>query len=336
MNHPITIAGGGLAGLALANRLASEGIDVELFEKRRYPFHRVCGEFISGVSDAVIETLGVGDCLHDAQLIRSMAWFLRDRVVLEQKLPQPALGISRYTLDARLAEVAQESGATIRVGEAFKDRMDEGVVWATGKRLDQKSRWLGLSAHFENTKVDRLEMYCGPVGYLGMSPVEDGRVNVTGLFRKESRFKGRGVELLFSYIEANGCLDLLERLGKGEFVEDSFAAIAGFEFGAQQRGGFVIGDRSLLIPPFAGNGMSMALEAAAQASRLLVQFANGEISWVDARRQYLAFQRASFSLRMNMAARLHPLLLSSFGLRMLSLLSTSGMLPTQRLFNALR
>ena len=46
-NKPITIAGGGVAGLALGVALAQRGIPVELFDKGAYPRHRVCGEFIA-------------------------------------------------------------------------------------------------------------------------------------------------------------------------------------------------------------------------------------------------------------------------------------------------
>ncbi|MFZ5999522.1 MAG: NAD(P)/FAD-dependent oxidoreductase, partial [Bacteroidota bacterium] len=43
----ITVIGGGLAGLTAAILLARKGFQVRLVEKKRYPFHRVCGEFIS-------------------------------------------------------------------------------------------------------------------------------------------------------------------------------------------------------------------------------------------------------------------------------------------------
>ena len=43
----IGIIGGGLAGLTSAILLARKDFDVILFEEKRYPFHRVCGEYIS-------------------------------------------------------------------------------------------------------------------------------------------------------------------------------------------------------------------------------------------------------------------------------------------------
>lgn len=265
-----------------------------------------------------------------------MTWFMRDQLVLEQALPQTAMGISRFTLDARIAERARVAGAQIRDGSSFNGQQGAGTVWATGKALNRQSDWIGLSAHFENLDVTGLEMHCGPIGYLGMSSIEGGRVNVTGLFRKDALLKGRGIDLLFAYLEANGCSSLQARLREAAWVEGSFVAIAGFEFGAQAGDGFSIGDRSLLIPPFAGNGMSMALEAAEHASQVLLAYAREDLSWEAACQRQDAFQQGFFGTRMAVAARMHPLLLSSFGLRVLTLLSTLGMLPTQRLFNSLR
>ena len=55
----IGIVGGGLAGLALSIQLASDGHAVILFEKEAYPFHRVCGEYISRESWEFLLGLGV-------------------------------------------------------------------------------------------------------------------------------------------------------------------------------------------------------------------------------------------------------------------------------------
>ena len=41
------IVGGGLAGLSLAIQLAEANRSVVVIEKKRYPFHRVCGEYVS-------------------------------------------------------------------------------------------------------------------------------------------------------------------------------------------------------------------------------------------------------------------------------------------------
>ena len=55
----VAIVGGGLAGLSLSILLAKAGYKVILFEKEKYPFHKVCGEYISLESWNFIERLGI-------------------------------------------------------------------------------------------------------------------------------------------------------------------------------------------------------------------------------------------------------------------------------------
>ena len=45
--YDVAITGGGLAGLCLSIQLSRAGYSVILFEKEKYPFHKVCGEYIS-------------------------------------------------------------------------------------------------------------------------------------------------------------------------------------------------------------------------------------------------------------------------------------------------
>jgi hypothetical protein len=57
--YDIAIIGGGLAGLTLAIQMIDEGYTVVLFEKEQYPFHKVCGEYISLESKDFLIRLGV-------------------------------------------------------------------------------------------------------------------------------------------------------------------------------------------------------------------------------------------------------------------------------------
>src|SRR5580704_12765062 len=58
-SYDIAIIGGGLAGLSLSIQSAKAGYKVVLFEKEKYPFHKVCGEYISFESWNFLQELGV-------------------------------------------------------------------------------------------------------------------------------------------------------------------------------------------------------------------------------------------------------------------------------------
>jgi len=55
----VAIIGGGLAGLATAILIAQSGYSVILFEKEKYPFHKVCGEYVSLESWNFVIQLGL-------------------------------------------------------------------------------------------------------------------------------------------------------------------------------------------------------------------------------------------------------------------------------------
>ena len=55
----LAVIGGGLAGLSLSIQLARAGYRVALYEKENYPFHRVCGEYISMESWPFLKELGI-------------------------------------------------------------------------------------------------------------------------------------------------------------------------------------------------------------------------------------------------------------------------------------
>src|SRR3954470_897437 len=64
--YDVAVIGGGLAGLSLAIQLAKKDFKVILFERERYPFHKVCGEYISMESWCFLQHLGVP--LHEMHL----------------------------------------------------------------------------------------------------------------------------------------------------------------------------------------------------------------------------------------------------------------------------
>src|SRR5919107_2318014 len=104
------IIGGGLAGLSLSIQLAKAGHKVILFEKEKYPYHKVCGEYISMESWDFLQTLGVP--LQHLQLprISTLQLTAPNGKTFETLLPLGGFGISRFKLDHYLANVAIQSG----------------------------------------------------------------------------------------------------------------------------------------------------------------------------------------------------------------------------------
>src|SRR5436190_7443798 len=103
---PITIVGGGLAGLTLGIGLRRSGVPVELWEAGHYPRHRVCGEFVSGRGLETLARLGLTAKLRKAGAIdaSTVAFFSSRQSSTPRALPQNALCLSRYVFDHFLAE----------------------------------------------------------------------------------------------------------------------------------------------------------------------------------------------------------------------------------------
>jgi flavin-dependent dehydrogenase len=69
-----------------------------------------------------------------------------------------------------------------------------------------------------------------------------------------------------------------------------------------------LGDSHAIIPPFTGNGMTMAFQSAETALPHLVAYANGEMTWDEACAQIAKHLRARFEKRLKSAKLIHPLL----------------------------
>lgn len=320
MTEEITIIGGGLTGLSLAVGLRAKGIPVTLHEAGQYPRHRVCGEFISGVSEKTLSHLAISDTLADAARHSTVLWFRGNSLLRENRLPTPALSISRHLLDDRLRKLATAKGATILTGSRQKITPDTpGTVWAAGRK-PISGTWIGLKAHIRGIQnTSHLEMHSGPIGYLGITPVENGWKNICGLFRIDRSITARHADLLPAYLQENGNTQLARRLATAEWKEGSFTAVAGFGLGLQKNtpGTLTLGDSHAIIPPFTGNGMTMAFQSAEIALHHLTHYAKGEANWQTACCNIITAHHKTFRKRLTTAKILHPLLFKNAALPLL-------------------
>ncbi len=330
----VTIVGGGLAGLSLGIALRKRGVPVDLHEAGDYPRHRVCGEFISGVSGETLKELGIEGALADAEKLETHTWYRGEARLHRGKLPVPARGISRYRLDDRLQRLLTDAGGQVVTRSRIATEDADGRVWCSG-RVPQRGDWIGLKCHFSKLQMESdLEMHIASNGYVGLARIDSDTVNVCGLFRLSRGISGQKV--LERYIETGGLVGLRDRLSRSVSREDTRSAVAGFRLGWQTERSrrLSIGDARAMIPPFSGNGMSMALESAAIAAPILATYAQGGSSWEDAVSRASRAMKTRFSTRMNFARMLHPFLTSTPGRAFFS--SASRLLPYSTIFHLLR
>ncbi len=290
--RPITIVGGGLAGLTLGIALRQRGVPVTLYEAGSYPRHRVCGEFICGSGIEVLRRLGLYAKLVAAGAVeaRSAAFHSAGRSYRPKALPRAALCLSRHTMDQLLADEFRQLGGELRERERFTGtEYGAGRVRATGRRLETrraKVKWIGLKAHAcRATLATDLEMHFVPGGYVGLCQLAGGVVNVCGLFAVTGPVPQLVTHWQDFLLGPAGSV-LHERLQRVTFVPESFCAVSGLSLRptrAESVPECCVGDALSMIPPVTGNGMSMAFESAAWAAEPLAAYSRGERSWEEAR-----------------------------------------------------
>ena len=108
-HYDVTVIGGGLAGLSTAIQLAKNNYKVALFEKEQYPFHKVCGEYISLESWDFIESLGLPLAQMQLPLIKKLIVTSPNGNYLQHDLPLGGFGISRYQIDFKLKGIRRKN-----------------------------------------------------------------------------------------------------------------------------------------------------------------------------------------------------------------------------------
>lgn len=135
INTDVLVVGGGLAGLVSALELARAGHAVILVERKTYPFHKVCGEYVSNEVRAYIDSLGVDLAGLGAASIRRFQVSAPSGTMLETTLDLGGFGISRYTLDYELYKLAEAAGVQFLLGS----QVDDVLFQPEGTRSDKSS-----------------------------------------------------------------------------------------------------------------------------------------------------------------------------------------------------
>ncbi len=349
-DYDIAVIGAGPAGSSAAAALATLGWQVLLIERDRFPRHKVCGEFLSPESQATLDELGTfADlaALHPVQL-KKVQLFSRQGSELVVPLPQMGWGVSRYAMDTALAQCAERRGATLwqestatalsrstgihkltirRDGETI-DVYARAVLLAGGRAVTAKllaeptaartNRLnVGIKAHYAGASMPaQVDLYLFDGGYVGINPVESGAVNVCLLASYAAFAKaGRDPIGMIEWIAGQNPA-FARRLHDTVLLQESVCSVAAVDTGLPSRpwnGVACIGDAATMIPPLSGDGMAMALHAAALCVPHADAYLRGAIDEATWERRYTTEWHRAFDRRLRAARSLQALLNSAAG-----------------------
>lgn len=343
--YDVAIAGGGLAGLALSIQLSRLGHSVVLFEKEQYPFHRVCGEYISRESWDFLKSLGVDLAALNVSSVTHLQVSAVNGKLLEQELPLGGFGISRYRLDHALAVLARDAGVRIeentRVNDIVYDKNAFRVITpqyscqakvacgSFGKRSNLDVKWkrpfamaaksklnnyVGIKYHVRGPfPVHTIGLHNFRNGYCGIVKIEDDQYCLCYLTTAANLQKSKGaIEHMEQTILAEN--PHLEKIfAEAEPVFDVPVTISQISFDRKsqvENHVLMTGDAAGMITPLCGNGMSMALHGSQLAAEQVDRFLKGKIGRQVMEKAYTRQWQRQFARRLR-AGRLIQRMLAS-------------------------
>ncbi|MFT4155338.1 NAD(P)/FAD-dependent oxidoreductase [Parafilimonas sp.] len=332
-DYDIGIAGGGLAGLCLSLLAADAGYSVALFEKEQYPFHKVCGEYISYESYDFVMLLGLPLADMNLPEIKHLQVSDMNGRLYDFKLDTGGFGISRYTIDNMLYQLALRAGVAVYTEEKVTDihfehnnhiiQTNKRKLTATiaagayGKRSNLDIKW---KRSFAEKKPDKLNNYIGVKyhvradfpkshialhnfknGYCGISAVEDDTYCLCYLTTADNLSANTGSiqKMQENVLYRNPVLKKL--FTESEFLYDAPLTISQISFDKKtqvENHILMLGDAAGMITPLCGNGMSMAMHAAKLAFNEMHGLLERKISRVEMESGYTAAWRKQFAVRL--------------------------------------
>jgi hypothetical protein len=256
----VTIIGAGPAGSTAALAALKEGAAVRIFEKSKFPRHKVCGEFLSPEAARVFEKLDILESFLDLRPfpVRE-ARVCVGGAVKQWKLSEPAYGISRYALDRLLLDRACAAGAEW-IREPGKPDGGPTVLAVGRQRSAARGRRLfGFKAHFSGPVNDRIDLLFEDGMYAGINCVENGGTNVCGLASEAllQRHQFRPDALLEGYPRLSERLKPLTRAM--DWLITGPLVLGGRFDEPHPPDAYPAGDALGFVDPFTGSGMLGAI-----------------------------------------------------------------------------
>ncbi len=337
MNEPLQyeaiIIGGGLAGLSLSIQLAKNGYSVAIFEKEQYPFHKVCGEYISLESWNFIESLGLPLSTMQLPIIKKLRISSPNGNILQHNLPLGGFGISRYYLDNELKKIAEAAGVCVQehckvdevifANEKFTVHTSKGIFTSKvcsgsfGKRSNLDIKWkrpfilqknnklsnyIGVKYHIQtNFAADTIALHNFKDGYCGISKIEADKyclcylTNAANLKRNNNSIPELEKNVLFKNPHLKYIFET------ATFLYSAPITISQISFSKKtqvQDHILLCGDAAGVITPLCGNGMSMALHSSKLSAIAITDFLQYKIDRTQLENMYSKNWKATFGNRL--------------------------------------
>lgn len=299
----VVIVGGGLAGLICAWQLARQNVEVILVEKKEYPFHRVCGEYISNEVRPFLERQEIFPHQFDPPLINKLLLTSTTGESARLKLKLGGFGISRFTFDNYLYEQARGLGVQF-ITRKYVNSVDFGsdqfevelndhqkincsiVVGAFGKRsaldkflnrpfIQRKSPYVGVKYHIKGEfPENEIALHNFRGGYAGISGIEEGKLNLCYLASRVALKRLGNLKALEGEVLMKNPF-LRDVFNNFDFLFEQPEVINEISFETKrpvESHILMCGDSAGMITPLCGNGMAMAIRASSIASARIIEF----------------------------------------------------------------
>jgi flavin-dependent dehydrogenase len=362
----VAVTGGGLAGLSLAIQLAKKGYGVILFEKETYPFHKVCGEYISMESWDFIRSLGVDLDALNVSHINRLTISAPNGNLLEHRLPLGGFGISRYLLDDTLVQIAKANGVIVKENTKITDIVFTNDIFiiedgknsytakvacgSFGKRSNLDVKWkrpfaiaaknntnnyVGIKYHVKAEQpADIISLHNFRDGYCGISKIEDGKYCLCYLTTANNLKKSNGNIKAMEQNILSQNPHLKKIFSSVDMLYDAPLTISQISFAKKSQVNnhiLFIGDAAGMITPLCGNGMSMALHGSKLAFEQVAAFLQNNISREEMEQHYTQEWDANFNKRLQMGRMIQHL----FGNKTVTNIFIAIMKPFPKLVNFL-
>ncbi|MEX2235683.1 MAG: NAD(P)/FAD-dependent oxidoreductase [Cyclobacteriaceae bacterium] len=324
----IVIIGGGLAGLISSIQLIRAGISCTVIEKKSYPLHRVCGEYISNEALPFLKASGLyPEALKVAQ-IKFLEISSINGKSFRLTLDLGGFGISRYAFDNFLYRIAKQEGVLFHLNsevtsvlfrdEKFEVQTQFGnvpadlVVGAFGKRskidvqqkrdfIKRRSPFMGVKYHVRtNHPADLISLHNFRGGYCGVCNVEDGVTNLCYLTHRDPvRQFGDIQEMERAVLFQNPLIRNIFQNSGFVFNKPEVINEISFETKAPVENHILMaGDAAGMITPVCGNGMAIAIHSAKILSDHVIDYCKGRTSRQVLEQRYRKDWNTQFQTRL--------------------------------------